>query len=330
MTEFTKWRSIDKFSDAFKLMTKQQVKRVQANAKIKLHGTNAGIRLVDRVSVRAQKRSSDIWPDSDNAGFARWVHDNVNRRYTPLKNDGTVFFGEWAGKGVQKEDAVSQCPKGFYIFSVRLNTGKEICDPEMIQELVNVCFEKETADLFHIVPWFYSDHMEFDATNHKEAQAFIDGLVADVDKIGEQDPYILEVHGVDGSGEGLVGYVLEMDTFEGPVEEEFLYDYLFKVKTTSHMVQKQKNRANIGVEKPEGVDDFVETFVTEPRCEQMLAQIGGVPDRKRTGEFLKAIMSDIHKESQNEIVIADFEFKDAAKYVQNAAKTWWFKKCDEL
>lgn len=330
MSEFIKWRSIGKFTDSYKLMSQQNIGHVKANAKIKLHGTNAGIRLVDRVSVRAQKRSSDIFPDNDNAGFARWVHDNVKRRYTPLKNDGTVFYGEWAGKGVQSEDAVSQCPKAFYIFSVVLNTGQNVSDPIMIKALVDVCFEEETAELFHIIPWFYDEDKEFNALNHKSVQAFIDGMVADVDKIAECDPYIQKLHGVEGSGEGLVGYILNMETTTGPVPAEFLYNYLFKVKSIAHAVQKQKNRANIGVEKPEGVDDFVETYVTDKRCEQMFRQIGGQADRKRTGDFLKAVMTDVYNESKNEILIADFEFKDAAKYVQNAAKMWWFKKCDEI
>ena len=41
-------------------------------------------------------------------------------------------------------------------------------------------------------------------------------------------------------------------------------------------------------------------------------------------------MSDIHKESINEIEAADFEYKDAAKYLTQAIKTWWFAKCDQF
>ena len=63
---------------------------------------------------------------------------------------------------------------------------------------------------------------------------------------------------------------------------------------------------------------------------QALNELGGKAQRVDTGAFLKAVMSDVYKESKQEILIADFEWKDVPKYAAPVAKAWWFAKCDEL
>jgi hypothetical protein len=71
-------------------------------------------------------------------------------------------------------------------------------------------------------------------------------------------------------------------------------------------------------------------FFTEARFEQMLRQIGGRAEKEKTGQFMKAVMSDVHKESQQEILISDFEWKDVPKYAAPVVKQWWFAKCNQL
>jgi hypothetical protein len=34
--------------------------------------------------------------------------------------------------------------------------------------------------------------------------------------------------------------------------------------------------------------------------------------------------------TEQEILFADFEWKDVPKYAAPVVKTWWFKKCDVL
>lgn len=50
---------------------------VTYRAKIKLHGTNAGIQITPEGEVAAQKRSQIINSQNDNAGFATWVAKNI-------------------------------------------------------------------------------------------------------------------------------------------------------------------------------------------------------------------------------------------------------------
>jgi hypothetical protein len=50
--------------------------------------------------VGAQSRKRLIFPDDDNAGFARWVYDNVEE-LAELLGPGR-HFGEWWGQGIQR------------------------------------------------------------------------------------------------------------------------------------------------------------------------------------------------------------------------------------
>jgi hypothetical protein len=126
-------------------------------------------------------------------------------------------------------------------------------------------------------------------------------------------------------------YGIKGQSFDGAELEHYaVFDYIFKAKTEAHSVQKTKKRNHVAPERPEGIDDFIKMFYTEQRFQQMLDEIGGEATRAKTGEFLKAVMSDVHKESKEEIALASFEWKDVPKYAAPVVKTWWFKECDKL
>jgi hypothetical protein len=128
---------------------------------------------------------------------------------------------------------------------------------------------------------------------------------------------------VSGPGEGIVFYALDQGAY--------WRDWMFKVKSDAHTVNKSKVRDHVAPEKPAGMDEFVEMFFTENRFRQMLDEaLGGVADRKKTGDFLKAVMSDVYKESVNEIELADFEWKDVTKYAVGVTRLWLFDEADKL
>lgn len=338
MDVFRKWQSIDKFSDAYKLANRNQVTSLTYNAKIKLHGTNAGIRVLEDGSLQAQKRTGDITPENDNAGFARFVASLPTS--TPMCR-GTVIYGEWAGKGVQKTDAVSQSEKTFYVFAIDTDhifsdrVYRRINDPETITNFMKIVFECNIPDGIKVIPWFYDEDIVVDVDDQSAAQQFIDSATSDVDAIGVFDPYIKSLYGIEAPGEGLVYYCMDFGsavrkTLHISRVEEYCKGYMFKHKTAEHSVNKSKNRSHVAPEKPAGIDEFIEMFATERRFEQMVNDNAIEFDVKNTGAFMKAVMSDIHKESVNEIEAADFEWKDATKYLPQTVRGWWLKKCNEL
>lgn len=329
MPEFRKWKSINKFSDAYAKAQKFGVKEFVYRGKIKLHGTNSGIH-IENGEVYPQKRTDFITVDNDNCGFAKFVSglDIFD------KKQNIIVYGEWAGPGVQKTDAVTQLStKAFFVFSVYdLMTGQTIFEPTEIRDLLEPVFGDDFKEQeIYVLPW-QAEEIEIDFSNQKDCQRFVDNIMKKVDGvISKEDPYIKSVFDVSGPGEGLVMYPIEGRLIDGTeLTHDIVFDYIFKAKTEAHSVQKTKKRNHVAPERPEGIDDFIEMFYTEQRFEQMLVEIGGEATRAKTGEFLKAVMSDVHKESKEEIALASFEWKDVPKYAAPVVKTWWFKKCDKL
>lgn len=327
--QFHKWKSINKFSDAYFQAQKFGVQKFKYRGKIKLHGTNAGIHFQNG-SVYPMKRSGFITVYDDNCGFAKFVSE-LNGS---LHGTDMIVYGEWAGPGVQKTDAVTQIPqKTFFVFSIYdIENDVMVIEPEVIEDIVTSIFGERFEDKnIYVLPW-QTEEIEIDFSRQNSCQKFISGVMHQIDTdIAKQDPYIKEIFGVEGPGEGFVFYGTAGQQFDGTaLDQDILLNYIFKAKTESHSVQKTKSRDHVAPEKPEGIDDFIDTFYTEQRFEQMLNQIGGQATREKTGQFMKAVMSDVYKESQQEVLIADFEWKDVPKYAAPVVKTWWFKKCDEL
>jgi hypothetical protein len=329
MPEFRKWRSINKFSDAYILANKFGVKDVTYRGKIKLHGTNAAIQFEDGI-MYGQKRSDFVTIGNDNAGFAQFVSQ------LELKDPDNkiIMYGEWAGPGVQKTDAVSKIPqKSFFVFSIEyIESGKMVFEPELIEAYVSEAFGQNYEDQnIYVLPW-HTGAISLDFQRQGECQRFIDTIMKEVDEvIAENDPFIKYRFGVEGPGEGLVMYATSGKFISrDDVSDCDLLSYMFKAKTENHSVQKEKNRNHVAPEKPDGIEDFIEMFFTEARFEQMLNQIGGTAERSLTGQFMKAVMSDVYKESEQEILISDFEWTDVPKYAAPVVKIWWFKKCEVL
>lgn len=339
---FQKWPSIGKFSDVFFMAGRRGATNVTLRGKIKLHGTNAAIRATwDDIYgplFVAQKRTSDISVGSDNAGFAQYVSTLNPSPAINVSEGNTIFCGEWAGPGVQQGDAVAQIgSKKFFVFAVGqvgefevtedgekvMRTGivDIIFEPDEIQDLVDKVFP-DVEDII-VLPW-YTAPVVVNMMDQSDAQKFITTATQIVDEVvGVEDPYIKETFGVSGPGEGIVYYALD--------KPDEWREWMFKVKSEAHTVNKSKNRDHVAPEKPEGMDEFVDMFFTENRFEQMLAEaLDGKPDRKRTGDFLKAVMSDVHKESVNELELAEFEWKAVSKYGINKSKLWFMAKADAL
>lgn len=87
----------------------------------KIDGTNAGIFIDEKANVFASSRKRWITVEDDNFGFAKWVKDNENE----LRKMGHgMHFGEWWGKGIQRE--YNQSIRRFTLF----NTERWMNDPK--------------------------------------------------------------------------------------------------------------------------------------------------------------------------------------------------------
>lgn len=337
MSEFVKWPSVEGFHNIYrhkaKLLTGSEV--IGYRAKVKLHGTNAAIRIDWDGTVTAQKRSSDITPEADNFGFAAWVEETKEHWANRSGTETMVVFGEWAGPGVQKLVAVSKMDRcRFFVFAVYLpGSDRLISEPNEIAMCIEqlrvwrAALTRDTQDLtnelaFEVLPWFGGEY-RIDFADEIGVRMTVERINADVSAIDACDPYIKESYGIEGPGEGLVFFPESGCTLERFVTTAF------KAKGASHKVVKDSAPAKINTWATGSHREFVEQFVTENRLQQGLQEAcGGIASMKGAGDFLKWIGGDVKKESVAELEASGLDWKDIAKMVNLVAVTWFKKRAN--
>lgn len=297
--------------------------------KIKLHGTNACVRVSKDGTVMAQKRKSDVpLTAPSHFGFELWVEANKSfweglAQYATDTSDFYVY-GEWAGPGIQKSDAVSGIPeKQFFIFACRgtmaadphpnapivggvYNEFQWIIEPDFISAMLCI---RPTGVIplppkTNVLPWYGTSGFTVDWSIAADAAEATEAVIKTVEPIGKSDPYIKQTFGVDGQGEGLVFYGIQVVEAAGTMT---LLDqsskFMFKAKTEEHA---NVNNAKLPkkYDPPNQVDrDFAEAYVTEARLKQGIFEVTGThePEKRQIGEIIKWMMGDIKKEGANDI-----------------------------
>lgn len=301
---------------------------VEYRAKVKLDGTNAAVHALPD-GLAAQSRTKLLTPRDDNYGFARWLHGDARGWATGLhaRVGRAVIFGEWAGQGIQRRTAVAALERPiFAVFAAQLGdpateTARLVVEPERLRALLPV-----HPDV-HVLPW-YGDAIRLDfgdADALHASAATINGMVDDVEG---RDPWVADVFGKEGVGEGLVLYPVAGGNIEfddrGSADRDRYAALMFKAKGEKHRVARQKKAAQIDPEVAASIEDFVAMMVTPARLEQGLAEaVGGDLQMKRLGEFLAWVGADVRKESVAEIEAAGLEWKQVGRAVGVAARTWF-------
>jgi len=307
MAEFKAFPSIEQYRNAVKLVRE----RAQYDGKplptllfygsVKLHGTNAAVGFDEVGEVFCQSRNQIITPEQDNAGFARWVNENV-RVFPKLRS--TIIYGEWCGQGIMGGTGISQLPKMFVPFAV-LTNGRWWLPAEIRR------FFRETP-----IRCIYDYHLWSMRIDFSKPEEFQNDLVDLTVKVERQCPVAL-AHGVEGIGEGIVWWAAPTDDFN----TEGLY---FKVKGEKHSETKVKTLAAVDVEKIGNIRELVATIATAHRMEKKLE---GIPvDIKNTGIFLKAITEDVMKEESDTIEASGLPKTDVMRGVSMAAKQFFMER----
>lgn len=302
---------------------------------VKLHGTNAGVVLdLATNEMWAQSREQCITPESDNAGFARFVSENDNTFRTFFKTaqdrcgtgDDTAkpthiaIFGEWCGKGIMKGVAIAELEKRFVVFGCRVITDGEV--PILrwlpVDDLTTIVKSAPNARIF-CNQEFDKWTIEIDFARPEVAQ---NELVRITDEVENECP-VGKFFGVSGIGEGVVWKILKSVPGMPHADE-----MIFKVKGKKHSDTKVKTTVEVDVEKVENARAYADAVITDHRLEKMVEKLKeqGVPiDIKNTGAFLKLVGQDVIKEETDRLVASGLEWKDVSATVNFAAKQWWMK-----
>ncbi len=295
-------------------------------AKVKLHGTNAGIQIHPDGRVIAQGRNRALTIADDQYGFAAWVAERRDVFTSLAQPDGLiVLFGEWAGPGIQKKVATTKVPAKFFaVFAVQI--GDPILEASRIAACPShIAGMLPEIDGLHVLPWF-GPTFELDFGDAEQMQGEVDRINAQVDAVEQCDPWVEATFGVRGVGEGLVLYPLP-DGAEGdfePQPRDEVTDAMFKAKGEKHQVMKSDRPVMIDPTVLASIDAFVDAFVTEARLEQAVGEVFGTeaPSLKQMGPFLKWIGQDILAEGQAELEASGLAWKQVSRAVTLHARSW--------
>lgn len=288
---------------------------------VKLHGTNAGVRVNVDTSVQPQSREIILTSENTNfgfKGFAEGIEGIWNSMAQSIlavngiqaQTEAVTIFGEWCGQGIQAGSALTQCPKHFVIFGA--SHGDDML-PFMVEPDPAL-----NAKGVYFISQIPSYEIEVDPTDF---QAVSDKLNELTNAIEVECPWAKLIHDVSGVGEGLVWQ---------PVNGTLFADghYLFKTKGDKHKNRKNPhgNVAPVDVEKVNSIKECVSIILTENRMLQMVNDNNLPYAPESVGTFLKALAADILKEESAVIEENGLVWKDVGKLVQSMAVTWFKEK----
>ena len=294
---------------------------------VKLHGTNASI-CYDGTNLWAQSKENILTLEKDNYGFAFFVESNkdyltgVLQGY--LDEDKTIdticVYGEWAGKGIQKNVAISQLEKKLYIFGIKYkykNIEDHVWDKEPDLKLHMISNNERILSIYD----FETYYLNIDFEDTSSAQNRMLELVNEIDK---QCPVGQEFDAT-GHGEGIVwvGYFNDKR-------------YTFKTKGENHSKTKVKVLTPVDEAKEQAKREFANYACKADRLEQAWDKtfdIGGEniePTVSLTGTFMRNVISDIMKEETDVLSDRNLEPKEVNKFISVVARRWFMEQLDKL
>lgn len=288
----------------------------------KIHGSNCSARFFPGGGVACQSRERIITPEDDNYGYARYIHNlppSIQDEFRVPFDDGTevIYYGEWAGKGIQNKVAVSEVEKFWVIFAVLTIKNGE----EKWVDLQSLGGKMDWMELqkYRIFSIFYNKTWEIDINFENPADA-INQMNQWTLEVEKESPLGLKL-GVSGIGEGIVWKCAEPG-YEGS-------KFWYKNKGTEHSGSKVTKLADVDVEKMKSINEFIEKTVDEERLNQAwnhLQENKLFDYEKSLGIFLKWIFNDVIKEEKDTLEASGLKEKELGGAIAKKAKVWYFEK----
>jgi hypothetical protein len=309
------------------------IERVAYRGRVKLHGSNAAI-VCHPDGLCAQSRNREITPDDDNLGFATFAYAKETvavireleaelREATKLEREQPLaLFGEWIGPGVQKGVGVAQLPARQWVLFAIATPGEE---EEHKRYFDLPSLGERFAKLgIHSIADGPQWSIELDFGHRAALELASDAIEEATAMVDARCPWAARF-GVEGVGEGLVWQPLGQHFGDS--------ELFFKSKGDRHQVAARKPKTErkgslLDPEQLASVEAFVAYAVTGPRLAQgldYLREQGLAVEMRSLGPYLKWLAADILRECAAELEVSGLEWKQVAKPVNEAAKTWFRK-----
>lgn len=295
---------------------------------VKLHGTNAAVCYNTDGGLWAQSKENIITPLQDNMGFAFFVESHTSefldliyliedKLKLDLDNNTVSVFGEWCGGSIQKSVGISNLPKSFFIFGLKISPIVDKNDEEAVKANPAYWVDHTYLKCPKVKIYNISDYKTFSMEIDFNMPQLIQNELSDLTIAVEDECPVAKAFGFTGIGEGIVWSCEFKDVV-----------HRFKVKGKKHSASKVRTLASVDVEKLNSIKDFVEYAVTESRFNQALEKtfLNNEPvDIKKMGDVIRWVVADVVKEEMDTMVENNIEPKDVNKYVSTKVREMFFK-----
>lgn len=294
---------------------------------VKLHGTNAAVSYNEDGGLWAQSRENIITPEKDNAGFAFFVESNRDafqkliaevliKNDLDAKQNTVTIYGEWCGGNIQKGVGISNLPKSFFIFGVKVSPIVADEEEAKLKPAYWVDYDylrSPDNKIYNIL-----DYATWEIDIDFNMPQLVTNKLSELTLAVEEECPVAKAFGFSGIGEGIV-WTVELN---GVV-------YRFKVKGEKHAgSSKVKTLANVDVEKLESVRDFIDYAVTQGRFNQGIENT--FPNEepinvKKMGDLIRWVVNDIIKEESDTLAENGLEPKDVNSQISGRVREMFFK-----
>lgn len=293
---------------------------------VKLHGTNAGVSYNTNGGLWAQSRENIITVEKDNAGFAFFVESNkdvFNKLFREIQEQTNVsyehntvtVYGEWAGGNIQKGVGITNLPKSFFIFGVKVSPI--VADEEELKTNPAYWVDYSYLRAPEVNIFNIDDYPTWTIDIDFNMPQLVQNKLSELTIAVEDECPVAKAFGFSGIGEGLVWST----SLNGNVHR-------FKVKGERHSSSKVKTLAAVDVEKLENIQSFVEYAVTESRFKQALENVFPNDEpiqNQKLGDVIRWVVNDVVKEEMDTMVENKIEPKDVNKYLSSKVRDMFFK-----
>lgn len=338
MTTFNKFSKIGQFRHVMKELNRSGVldyvtRPITFTGTVKLHGTNAAIGLKSTGEVYYQSRNRLITPTSDNMGFAYHMDalrldgslspflDAVKSKIGRLWPEAdALVYGEWCGQGIQRGMGISEAPKMFVVFSVKINDGENLFEVGA-EEIRDVKLEEHRIFNIYDFPTFETT---IDFHDREQMTKALDGVADMTETVAKECP-VAKALGYSGLGEGIV--------WRACLPDGRSLSTRFKTvgaELDNNPKAKKAKRPPMTPEQAAGITEFVDTYANERRMQQGIEYLNemGLPDDEpqSVGKFIGWVCKDVMNEESDTVVASDLPVKPTSKAIADKARSWYFKR----
>lgn len=198
-----------------------------------------------------------------------------------------------------------------------------LAHPNVIEALLSP-FLKAVPDAY-VLPWHTNELVVDWSNSADDLKPLVDKLNEAVLEVEGCDPWVKDVFGKEGTGEGIVYYPLSVEH----LGRDMFSNLAFKAKGEKHKVVKAKAPVIIDAATAASIAEFTDMVVTEARLEQGAQEAcEGEYTSKKIAPFIGWVAKDVNKECQDELEASKLTWKQVSKSVTNKARQWYMHKIE--